>query len=241
MSSELLLKFDTKDASEYSYIIYIDEAGRGCLAGPVYVGAVIWPQIMEKDDVTWKTIRDSKKLSKKKRENLVPYIEKVAYTAVGTASVSEIDEHNILNATFLAMHRAIRTIIQYLGSNVNPEDILLCVDGNSFRPYMHEGTFLSHVCIPHGDDTYVGIAAASILAKVNHDHHIRRLCEKDPTLHEKYGWVKNVCYGTKQHRDGIAEHGLTSHHRTTFGNYAQRKNYNHHQKGSFNTHSMPSG
>lgn len=234
MSSELLLTFDTND-DEYNYIIYIDEAGRGCLAGPVFVGAVMWPQIMEKDDEMWKTIRDSKKLSKKKRELLVPYIEKVAYTAVGCASVSEIDEHNILNATYLAMHRAIRTVIKYLGPHVSPDDILLCVDGNSFKPYMHDGTFLSHICIPHGDDTYVGIAAASILAKVNHDNHIRQLCEKDPTLHERYGWMKNVCYGTKQHRDGIAQHGLTSYHRTTFGNYASKKNYNLHQKGTFNT------
>jgi ribonuclease HII len=230
-STELLLAFDTKDDSEYNYIIYVDEAGRGCLAGPVYVGAVVWPQIMEKDDVTWKSIRDSKKLTKKKRETLVPYIEKVAYTAVGTASVSEIDEHNILNATFMAMHRAISQVIKYLGPHVTADDILLCIDGNSFKPYMHQGTFLSHICIPQGDDTYVGIAAASILAKVKHDHHIRNLCVKDPSLNEKYGWIKNVCYGTKQHRDGIAQHGLTSYHRTTFGNYGGEKRYDHHDKG----------
>ena len=217
-SSTLQLSFikDT-DNVQYKYIIYIDEAGRGCLAGPVCVGATLWPQRMNKDNTDWTKIKDSKKLSKAKRTALLPYIKKTSKWAVGTSSVDEIDEYNILQATFLAMHRAIFYILQELGPLATSNNVLLCIDGNSFKPYIHKGDFLSHVCIPHGDDTYVGIAAASILAKVHHDEYITQLCEEENSLDTKYGWRKNMCYGTKQHREGIKKHGITKHHRVTFG------------------------
>lgn len=224
-SSHLKLSFsDPSDETQYKYIIYIDEAGRGCLAGPVFVGAVLWPQSMNKDDTEWTKIKDSKKLSKKKRNSLIPYIKKSAKWAIGTSSVDEIDEYNILQATFTAMHRAIYYILKELGPRATSENVLLCIDGNSFKPYMHKGCFLSHVCVPHGDDAYVGIAAASILAKVNHDDYITELCEQESSLDENYGWKKNMCYGTKQHREGIMKHGITKHHRVTFGCCNTKKN-----------------
>ena len=204
--------------TEFSHIIYVDEAGRGCLSGPVFSGAIMWPRKHLENDKTWREIKDSKKLSRKKRAELVPYIEKnsLAYS-VGTASVEEIERHNILQATYMAMHRAIENVINQLDDDVDPSDILLCVDGNNFKPFIFRDNFIEHVCIEKGDNIYTGIAASSILAKEYHDQYIRKLCHNDPTLNEKYGWEKNVCYGTKQHRAGIEEHGITKHHRKTFG------------------------
>ena len=205
------------ETDEFSHIIYIDEAGRGCLAGPVFVGAVMWNNVQDNE---WQHIRDSKKLSRKKRNELVPYIEKTAFlSSVCSSSVQEIENINILQATFTAMHRTIDQILYKLEGKqeIDPENILLCIDGNNFKPYMYKGKFISHVCIPKGDNKYVGIAAASILAKVYHDRYILDLCKTNSMLNTQYGWEKNVCYGTKLHIEGIMNFGITKHHRKTFG------------------------
>lgn len=186
----------------------IDEAGRGCLGGRVYAAAVILPRTFPDDN--YKHIKDSKKLSRKKRAILRQYIEKhaVAYS-VAYAEPSEIDEMNILQATLRTMHRAID------GLSVVPNTLL--VDGNSFDFYMtNEGNVLTHHLIKQGDNKYYSIAAASILAKEYHDEYVKELCTREPDL-KKYGWEKNMCYGTKQHRDAIIEHGITRYHRKTFG------------------------
>ena len=206
----------TEIDSTIDHIIYLDEAGRGSLAGNVFVGAVVWSDVM-KDD-TYTEIKDSKKLTKKKRGNLVRYIEDTAVSfSVKTATVKEIDDINILQATYLAMHRAIDDVFATLPKSANADNVFICVDGNSFKPYMYQGEFVSHICIPKGDDKYTPIAAASILAKVYHDRSILKLCENDPKLDEKYGWSQNMCYGTKKHIQGIEQYGITSHHRTSFG------------------------
>lgn len=217
-----MLQISFEDSSEYAYVVYVDEAGRGCLAGPVFAGAVIWPTKLSDVDKTWSEIKDSKKISRKKRSILVPYIEDTARAFhVGTASVDEIDKYNILQATYLAMHRAIEGALQQmevtLKTSIDPSSLLLCIDGNNFKPFLLQDQFVSHVCVPKGDNRYMGIAAASILAKVYHDRYILQLCANNTDLHNKYGWEKNVCYGTKQHRDGIDKHGITKHHRKSFG------------------------
>lgn len=187
----------------------IDEVARGCLAGPVYAAAVIWPY--ELDDEESKIIlRDSKKLSKKKRNFLKDYIEENAIDfSVASETNEVIDDINILKATHSAMHKAIKNL------NVTPDELL--VDGNLFTPYFEEnGEAIPHECFIKGDDKFQCISAASILAKVYHDEYIEDLLEKDESL-EKYGWRTNMCYGTKKHIDAIKENGLTKYHRKTFG------------------------
>lgn len=186
----------------------IDEAGRGCLSGRVYAAAVILPT--EFPDTIYTQIKDSKKLSRKKRAELRKYIEThaIAYS-VAYAEPSEIDEVNILQATLRTMHRAVR------GLTTEPETLL--VDGSQFEFYMKEdGDIIPHHLILKGDNKFYSIAAASILAKEYHDEYVKNLCEENPDL-KKYGWEKNMCYGTKQHRDAIIEHGLSTYHRKTFG------------------------
>ena len=188
----------------------IDEVGRGCLSGPVYAGAVIMPKKFNKDDELYKEIKDSKKLSHKKRVKLAEYIKKVAISwSVGIVYSDEIDKINILQASFKAMHKAIDNL------KIIPEQIL--VDGTFFKPYINKkGDFTSHKCIPGGDNKYLSIAAASIIAKVERDNYITDLCDEYPYLKE-YGWDKNKGYGTKQHREAIVRLGLTKYHRRTFG------------------------
>jgi ribonuclease HII len=209
----------------------IDEAGRGCLAGPVVAAVVILPDTFPDD--TYKQIRDSKKLSEKKREILFTYITKHASDyAIASSTPAEIDEHNILQATFNTMHKAIHKL------SFIPE--LLLVDGNGFRPFKidsaknkndndDDNIYVEHRCVKGGDNEYLAIAAASILAKVSRDRYIKALCKTNPELDQKYGWVKNKAYGTKQHREGIEEHGITEHHRKSFGickKYAENKDSN---------------
>jgi ribonuclease HII len=186
----------------------IDEAGRGCLSGRVYVGAVILPR--EFPDEKYKEIKDSKKLSRKKRSELREYIEKHAISFnVAYADEKEVDRDNILQATLNTMHRAVE------GLQIEPHQIL--VDGNQWKVYTNnEGDVIPHQIIKSGDNKYYSIAAASILAKVYHDEYVVALCREDPDL-EKYGWLDNMCYGTKKHLDAIKEHGITKHHRKTFG------------------------
>ena len=173
-----------------------DEAGRGCLAGPVVAGAVILP-------VNYKNERlnDSKLLSEKKRNQLRPIIEKEAIAwGLGIVSNEEIDDINILNASFLAMHRAIAELI------VSPN--ILLIDGNRFNPYKN----IDYHCIIKGDSKFLSIAAASILAKTYRDD-IMKAFDKD---YPNYEWRNNKGYPTKKHREGILNYGITEHHRKSF-------------------------
>jgi ribonuclease HII len=154
-------------------------------------------------------IKDSKKLSRKKRSFLKDYIEETAISfSIGYRDNNVIDEYNILNSTHMAMHDAINNL------NIIPE--LLLVDGNSFNPYYYKNTLIDNVCIIEGDNKYISIACASILAKEYHDEYIKQLLEKDSDLC-KYDWNNNVCYGTKKHLDAIKKYGITKYHRKTFG------------------------
>ena len=172
-----------------------DEAGRGCLAGPVTAAAVILPP-----DFDDPLINDSKQLTERQRERLRPVIEREA-VAWAVAMVSqEIDRINILRASITAMHRALDAL------SVRPEGIL--VDGNRFFPY-HD---IPHTTIIKGDGKMLSIAAASILAKTHRDELMRRLDKEFP----QYGWAKNKGYPTADHRAAIAQYGVTPHHRHTF-------------------------
>ncbi len=173
-----------------------DEAGRGCLSGPVVAAAVILPK-----NFTNNLLNDSKVLSEKKRELLRPIIEKEAITwAVGVVSPKEIDEINILNASFLAMHRAIKSL--------EKKAELLLIDGNRFNPYSN----IPHKCIVKGDAKFMSIAAASVLAKTYRDDIMHDLDKEHP----EYYWKNNKGYPTKQHRKAISEFGATTHHRKSF-------------------------
>ena len=173
-----------------------DEAGRGCLAGPVVAAAVILPK-----DFKNKILNDSKVLSKKKRELLRSIIKKESLSwAIGIAEPKEIDKINILNASFLAMHRAINTL--------NTKSELLLIDGNRFNPY----TNIPHKCIIKGDGKYLSIAAASVLAKTYRDDIMKKLDLESP----EYKWKKNKGYPTKEHRKAITKYGVTIHHRKSF-------------------------
>ncbi len=173
-----------------------DEAGRGCLAGPVFAAAVILP-----DNFSNELLNDSKKLSEKNRYKLRSVIEKEAlYWAVGIVDNNEIDEINILNASFLAMHRAIDKL------GIVPEHII--VDGNRFTKYKD----ISHECIVKGDGKFMSIAAASILAKTYRDDFMNEIHIKHP----EYDWKSNKGYPTKKHRMAIMNNGITSFHRKSF-------------------------
>ena len=185
----------------------VDEVARGCLAGPVYAAAVIWPIELELEDTI--KLRDSKKLSKKKRDELKDYIEETALDySVAFEPAETVDKINILNASISAMHKAID------GLNITPDSLL--IDGNKFKPYVKEGELIPHECFIKGDDLYQSISAASILAKVYHDNYITELCELEPELNI-YDWKKNMCYGTKIHLDAIKAKGISKYHRKTFG------------------------
>lgn len=181
---------------ENNYEAGCDEVGRGCLAGPVVASAVILPQNFKHPYLT-----DSKKLSAKKRADLVEVIKSQSIAwAVAECSPEEIDQVNILKASFWAMHKALDQLEQ-------KPDFLL-IDGNRFTPYRE----ISHECIIKGDSKFFSIAAASILAKEYRDNLMRELAE----THSHYGWETNVGYPTKEHRAGIQKHGTTEHHRKSF-------------------------
>ncbi|MDR1357013.1 MAG: ribonuclease HII [Tannerellaceae bacterium] len=173
-----------------------DEAGRGCLAGAVFAAAVILPQ-----DFRHEWMNDSKQLTEKQRYRLRPIIEREALAwAIGIATPEEIDERNILNASFLAMHRAVDRL------SLIPAHLL--IDGNRFRPYPG----ISHTTIVKGDAKYLSIAAASILAKTYRDDYMLGLDKEYPA----YGWKENKGYPTPAHRRAILSHGITAYHRQTF-------------------------
>ena len=173
-----------------------DEAGRGCLAGPVTAAAVILPA-----DFNEPLLNDSKKLTEKQRFYLRPIIEKHAVAfAVAHCTPKKVDEINILNAAIKAMHKAIQKL--------KPNPIHILVDGNRFHPFKK----IPHQCIIKGDEKYQNIAAASILAKTYRDDLMLALDKKHP----KYDWKNNKGYPTKKHREAIRANGITSHHRKTF-------------------------
>ena len=173
-----------------------DEAGRGCLAGPVVAAAVILPKKFKNSQ-----LNDSKLMSQKKRDILKGIIEKESISyAIGIASIKEIDNFNILNASFLAMHRAIKKL--YL----TPE--MLIIDGNRFNNYK----YIKHKCIIKGDQKYLSIAAASVLAKTYRDNIMIKLDAESPG----YNWSKNKGYPTKEHRKKIQIIGVSKHHRKSF-------------------------
>lgn len=173
-----------------------DEAGRGCLAGAVYAASVILPADYQND-----LLNDSKKLTERQRYALREVVERDALAwAVGIVLPEEIDKINILNASFLAMHRAIDQLV------VRPQHLL--IDGNRFKPYPN----VPHTTVVKGDGKYLSIAAASILAKTYRDDYMNRLHEEYPV----YDWKDNKGYPTKVHREAIRLHGITPYHRKSF-------------------------
>ena len=180
-----------------------DEAGRGCLAGPVVAAAVI----LDKDK-DYAELNDSKQLTEKKRMQLRELVMKEALAyGVGIVTAQEIDEINILNASFLAMHRALDQL------KIRPE--LLLIDGNRFNPYKK----VKHVCVVGGDAKYQSIAAASILAKTTRDMMMEQYDEQYPV----YNWKKNKGYPTPEHKQAIADYGTTPLHRMSFNMAIQLK------------------
>ena len=179
-----------------------DEAGRGCLAGSVYAAAVILP-----DGYQNELLNDSKQLTEKRRYQLREMIERDAVAwAVGIVTPEEIDKINILNASILAMHRALDQL------KVRPEVII--VDGNRFKPYKDPSSSksLPHTAIVKGDGKYLAIAAASILAKTYRDDYMNQLAEEYP----QYDWRSNKGYPTKKHREAIRQYGTTPYHRMSY-------------------------
>lgn len=173
-----------------------DEAGRGCLAGPVSAAAVILPK-----DFYLAGLNDSKKLTHQQRDELRPIIEREALAwAVAFVDHEEIDQINILNASFLAMHRAIEKLM------IIPQHLV--IDGNRFKTY----TNIPHCCVVKGDGKYLNIAAASILAKTHRDEYMANLHNDFP----HYNWKQNKGYPTIQHRNAVMENGLSPFHRKTF-------------------------
>lgn len=192
MRQNLLLPYHNPDLIEAG----CDEAGRGCLAGPVYAAAVILPK-----DFYHPLLNDSKQLTARQRERLRPIIEENAISwSVVAVSPQEIDEINILRASITGMHRALDNL------SVRPQSIL--VDGNKFHKYNN----IPHLCVIKGDGKYASIAAASILAKTHRDEYMLKIAQEYP----QYGWEKNMAYPTKQHREAIAKYGITPHHRLSY-------------------------
>ena len=188
----MLEAYYTKDVIEAG----CDEAGRGCLAGPVFAAAVILPP-----DFKSELLNDSKQLSEKNRYALRPLIEKEAIAwGIGVVTAPEIDAINILKASFLAMHRAIEQL------KVQPQALL--IDGNRFTPYKE----IPFTCMVKGDGRFRSIAAAAILAKTYRDAYMLQLAEEYPS----YGWQQNKGYPTRAHREAISKHGITPYHRKTF-------------------------
>jgi ribonuclease HII len=188
----MLLPFFKNECTEAG----LDEAGRGCYAGPVYAAAVILPK-----DFHHPLLNDSKKLSEQQRDLLRPVIEKESIAfAVTAVDNNEIDKINILQASFAAMHRSLDKL------SMQPE--LLLIDGNRFKPYKK----IQHECIIQGDGKYTAIAAASILAKTYRDEYMQQLHKEFP----HYGWNSNKGYGTETHRKAIFSFGLCKYHRRSF-------------------------
>lgn len=216
LSKKNVLKKCYSEESD-KFEIGVDEAGRGPMLGRVYTAAVVLPN---NDTFKYELMKDSKKFhSKKKIEEAADYIKENALLwSVAYETEQCIDEINIRNATHKAMHKAIKSVVSDNDHNM----YFLLIDGNDFKPYLNfteQNGYeqISHTCIEGGDNKYASIAAASILAKVERDKYISDICEKDPTLVERYDLLKNKGYGTKKHMEGIKNHGISKHHRKTFG------------------------
>jgi len=215
--------------TDNDYEICIDEAGRGCLMGRVYIASVILPKQPEYFDGT--DIKDSKKFSsKKKLKTVANYIKENALSYnISYIDANTIDDINILKATVKGMHMCIKDsltdikeICEENKEDISNKNIQAVIDGNYFKPYMYFDenkqslTELPHTTIEQGDGKYMGIAAASILAKDARDTYIQELCETYPILTEWYCLNKNMGYGTKHHLEGINNYGITQWHRKTY-------------------------
>jgi ribonuclease HII len=195
----------------------IDEAGRGPMFGRVYAAAVVLPDEDDGSGFNFSLMKDSKKFSSKKKiKEAYDHIKQYAKAySVQFAEHEEIDSINIRNATFKAMHAAVKAL------GIQPDHLL--VDGNDFKPYIYmsedddEYVSIANTCVEGGDNTYCSIAAASILAKVERDQYVEEMCDKYPKLDEYYGLRSNKGYGCKRHMDGIKEHGISRWHRRSFG------------------------
>jgi len=195
----------------------IDEAGRGPMFGRVYAAAVVLPDEDEGSGFNFSLMKDSKKFSSKKKiKEAYDHIKQYAKAySVQFAEHDEIDTINIRNATFKAMHAAVKAL------EIQPDHLL--VDGNDFKPYIYmsdeddEYVSIANTCVEGGDNKYCSIAAASILAKVERDQYVEEMCDKYPKLDEYYGLRSNKGYGCKRHMDGIKEHGISRWHRRSFG------------------------
>ena len=186
----------------------VDEVARGCLAGPVYTSAVVWPKEIDPSDMNI-LVNDSKQLSKRKRLILKDYIEEYAIDfSVSSIDNNRIDKVNILNATYECMHKSLDNLNVYLDH--------ILVDGNRFKIYKDKkANIIPYTCVVKGDSKYVPIACASILAKVYHDKEIEKLCDENSEF-DFYDWRNNMCYGTPKHINAIKQKGLTKYHRKSF-------------------------
>lgn len=219
MNNKLTLNLPRQDR----ITVHVDEVGRGSLIYDVVAAAVIMPCDYDADDKMVFLIKDSKKCTHKRLLQLSEYIKEVAIAwGIGSATVDEIDHHNILNASMLAMHRALDKVYD----SVQFEHI--CVDGNKFKSYLTPNTaeFITHECIVNGDASELGIAAASILAKVYRDECVDKISCEFPEYNERYGWANNKGYGTKQHMNALREYGPTPFHRMSFRPVAESANKN---------------
>lgn len=200
----------TKYNNNNTYEIGVDECARGPLFGRLYTAAVICPDVFDHH-----LMKDSKKIkSKTNMKILSDYIKKhaIAYS-IDFIEPNEIDEINIRQAVLKCMRQSIKNVID----KINNVDVFAVIDGNDFVPFTHKEINIPYVTIKQGDNTYSFIAAASILAKCEHDAYIYNLCEEQPELHEKYDLLNNVGYGTKKHIEGIKTHGLSIYHRKSYG------------------------
>lgn len=219
------------DKDKYDYEICIDEVGRGCMFGDVVVSSVILPKLQDESFDT-KNIKDSKKFTNKQKlynecDNIT---NNVYFHHTAALSNTIIDEINILQAVMKGMHQCALRCIEYIHihekENFDPHKILLVIDGNYFIPFEYNGVYINHVTVKQGDGKYIGIAAASIIAKTTRDKDIIQLCQRYPLLNEYYNLEKNVGYGSKAHLDGINQYGITQWHRKTFGSCKGKPVYN---------------
>lgn len=222
-----MLEFHT-DPDRFQYDVGVDEVGRGCLCGPVLAAAVVLPsaeRIREPSNaVQWARVKDSKKLTEKSRTELSRFIRDQCIYGFGWIHPADIDRLNILQATMKAMHTALDECFRHPywdASHTAPHRVKIRIDGNHFRPYMPPGEdtesrwVLSPECVVEGDNTYLAIAAASIIAKHERDTYMKQLVVAEPAL-DVYGLSKNKGYGTKVHLEALQNHGITPHHRQSF-------------------------
>ena len=220
MSSTRLLA--PRYALDKSFEVGIDEAGRGPMFGRVYAAAVVLPEGEGSFDPSY--MKDSKKFSSQRKINEArDHIkEKAVAWAVEWCDEKTIDKENIRNATFIAMHKCVKSILSQLNRPCF-DDVRLLVDGDGFKSYIefdcatNKHFCVPHVCIKHGDNSYCSIAAASILAKTTRDDYIEELCASCPELDTIYSLRNNKGYGTKAHIQAIKEHGITPWHRRSYG------------------------